>query len=72
MDSTKILQGIIILIEDDKFSDAQQDCRLLPQEQEVINLCATIGAIDSQPTEQAYRGTKSAALGMADKLIGHI
>jgi len=70
--STSILQGIIEFVKKDKFQEAQEECGFLPQVIEVINLYAMIGAIDAQSTEQAYSGTKSAAIRMADKLIGRI
>lgn len=72
MKSYKILMSIIDNLKSDNFIAAQADCNLLPKCASRNSLYATIGAIDSQPTEQAYKGTKSAALALADRLIGHI
>ena len=72
MDNTTILMSIIDNIEIEKFQAAQDDCNLLPRHKEVVNLMATIGAIESQMTDTAYDGTKSAAISMADRLIGRI
>jgi hypothetical protein len=71
MKTHEILLNIIENLKADKFAEAQEDCYLLPTCAQKDKLYATIGAIDSQ-TEQAYRGTKSAAIALADKLIGHI
>jgi len=70
--NNKILTNIINNIELEHFTEAQKDCALLPKCQETTNLYATIGAIDSQPTIQAFDGTKSAAVALADRLIGRI
>lgn len=72
MKNTEILQNIIDNLQKELFEAAQEDCKLLPQVPDVVNLSATIGAIESQPTKQAYQGIKSAAMAMADKLIGRI
>jgi hypothetical protein len=70
--SHKILKNIIGNLENNRFSDAQDDCLLLPDCREKTKLYNTIGAIDSQPTEQAFEGTKAAAIGLAHRLVGVI
>ena len=72
MDNTQILMNIISNIKTDNFQAAQDDCQLLPRTRNTVSLYATIGAIESQLTDQAFEGTKSAALSMADCLIGQI
>lgn len=72
MKTTNILQTIIENLKADKFADAQYDCTLLPDCPEKNRLYATIGAIDGQLTEQSYNGTKSAAIALANRLIGLI
>ena len=72
MSNTNILITIIENLRANKFAEAQQDCTLLPKCKETTQLYATIGAIDGQPTEQSFKGTKSAAIALADSLIGRI
>ena len=72
MKSHTVLTRIISNIELEHFTEAQKDCILLPKCQEATNLYATIGAIESQPTIQAFDGTKSAAVALANRLIGRI
>lgn len=72
MGNTQILISVINNIKAEEFQAANDDCDFLPRRKEVCNLMATIGAIDSQMTDKAFEGTKSAAISMADRLIGRI
>ena len=72
MKTHTILTRIIDNLRNDHFADAQFDCTLLPACNEKNKLYATIGAIDSQPTEKAFFWTKSIAISLADRLIGRI
>jgi len=72
MNTTSILLNLIENLKENRFADAQFDCTLLPVCPETTKLYSTIGAIDGQPMEQSFKGTKSAALSLADKLIGRI
>lgn len=72
MKTHQILISIIDNIKIEEFQAAQDDCTYLPDHKESKSLYVTIGAIDSQPTEQAFERTKSAAIAIADRLIGRI
>lgn len=72
METQTILKRIIINLRNDRFADAQYDCTLLPESEEKNKLYASIGAIGSQPTAQSFAGTKSAAISLADRLIGRV
>ena len=72
MKTYQILLNIIDNIKAEEFQAAQDDCIYLPNHKESKSLYATIGAIDSQLTEKAFEGTKSAAITIADRMIGRI
>ena len=72
MENYELLRNIIENLKTEHFVDARADADLLPDCNEVRKLQATIGAINAQPTEQAFEGTKLAAIALADRLIGRI
>jgi len=72
MNNTEILLNIIENIKAENIPAAQDDIMLLPDCKERSILYATVGAINTQPTERAYLGTKSAAISLADRLLGHV